>query len=397
MDDVAKKIKKYAGIGVVLVIGIWLLTSIGKLGEDVKATEICVIQDWWDGELHVYTTPGMKNQMFGTVTKYKKSFSYWFDGKEGNSPMIPVKFYDGGHASIPGSIRVDMPLDEASIIKNHIKFGSQEAIEVQLIGQVLNKSVSMSGPLMSSKESYAEKKNNLVYYIEDQASQGIYKTTQKEVKIVDPLTGQEKIVTAVEIILGPKGLPLRQEESLIQESNIRLNNLSLGDFIYDDVVKKQIATQQDAIMQVQTGMANAKRAEQDAITAEQQGKAKAAKAKWDQEVIKAQVVTEAQQKLEVQTLDAKTAAQFKLEQTLLGEGEGARKRASMVANGALEEKLAVYERVQAKWADAFSKYGGSIVPQIQSGGSGSNNGATSFMELMGMKAAKDLALDMKIK
>lgn len=144
-------------------------------------------------------------------------------------------------------------------------------------------------------------------------------------------------------------------------------------------------------------MANAKRAEQDAITAEQQGKAKAAKAKWDQEVIKAQVVTEAQQKLEVQTLDAKTAAQFKLEQTLLGEGEGARKRASMVANGALEEKLAVYERVQAKWADAFSKYGGSIVPQIQSGGSGSNNGATSFMELMGMKAAKDLALDMKIK
>ena len=150
-------------------------------------------------------------------------------------------------------------------------------------------------------------------------------------------------------------------------------------------------------MQVQTAIVNAKRAEQDAITVEQQGKADAAKAKWEQEVLKAKAVTAAQQELEVQTLAAKTAAQFKLEQTLLGEGEGARKRASMVANGALEEKLAVYERVMGRWADALKGYSGAIVPQIVTGGGNSGNGAINMMDVLGVKAAKDLGLDMKVK
>jgi hypothetical protein len=66
------------------------------------------------------------------------------------------------------------------------------------------------------------------------------------------------------------------------------------------------------------------------------------------------------------------------------------------ADGALAQKLKAWLEAQQYWADAFSKYQGSIVPQIQSGGatSGSGNGATNFMEIMGMKAARDLGLDM---
>src|SRR6187402_3032671 len=60
-------------------------------------------------------------------------------------------------------------------------------------------------------------------------------------------------------------------------------------------------------MQVQTAIANSKKAEQDAITTELQGKAAAAKAKWEQEVIKAQAITQAQQEKEVAALNAETA------------------------------------------------------------------------------------------
>lgn len=41
-----------------------------------------------------------------------------------------------------------------------------------------------------------------------------------------------------------------------------------------------ISQQQAATMQIQTALANAKKAEQDAITAQKQGEADAAKAKW---------------------------------------------------------------------------------------------------------------------
>jgi hypothetical protein len=49
------------------------------------------------------------------------------------------------------------------------------------------------------------------------------------------------------------------------------------------------------------------------------------------------------------------------------------------------------------WADAFSKYTGAVVPQIQTGNGQTTNGALNFMEIMTAKTAKDFALDMKNK
>ena len=69
----------------------------------------------------------------------------------------------------------------------------------------------------------------------------------------------------------------------------------------------------------------------------------------------------------------------------------------MQADGALEMKLKAQVEVQKVWADAFSKYTGAIVPQIQTGGTGTTNGALNFMDLMTAKTAKDFALDLKNK
>lgn len=376
------------------ILMLFILWNMGSIWEDVGAGEIVVVQDPIDGELHVYTQPGMVSQSLGKATHYKKSFQYWFDGAVDHAPMLAMKFYDGGHASIPGSGRVDMPLDIESILKIHTRFGSMEAIQSQVIGQALINAATMSGPTMTSKESYAEKKNSLAYYIEDQAAKGVYKTTQKDVKVTDALTGQEKIATAVEILIDKKGLPLRQENSMVLESNIRLSNITLGDFIYDDVVKKQIAMQQEQSMRVQTGIANAKRAEQDAITVEQQGKADAAKAKWDQEVLKAKAVTEAEQKLAVATLNRKTEEQNKLALTQKGEGEANYKRAVTSANNNLELRLTAWVDVNKAYADAMSQ--SQWVPTYVMGGNGNNSsGAASLIEMMMAKTAKDMNIEMK--
>lgn len=393
--------KRKVFLGLIAVIAtVFGLFIMPNLWEDVDAGEHVVIQDPFDGELTVYSQPGFVWQGFGKATHYRRSNQFWFSAPKTDEDVdlsIPVKWNDGGHAEISGSVRYDLPTDAAHIIKLHSIFGSQEAIENQLIKTNIEKSIYMTGPLMSSKESYAEKRNDLIFYIEDQASRGVYKTKQTDVKELDPLTNEEKMVTKVEIVERAPGQPIRQEKSPIADNGIRLYNISINGIKYDKTVEKQIQTQQQAIMNVQTAIANAKKAEQDAITTAKQGEADAAKAKWQQEVIKAKQVTEAESRSRVAELDVKTAELNKRKSILEGEGEAAKRRLVMQADGALSQKLATYEKVQKYWADAFQNYGGALVPTYVSGGSSGGNAGFNFMELMGAKAAKDLGLELQNK
>ncbi|MFA5999406.1 MAG: hypothetical protein WC783_00295 [Candidatus Paceibacterota bacterium] len=366
----------------------------------VDAGEIVVIQHPFDGDLKVALSPGLKWTQFGKSTTYKKSFQYWFSkaldqGNEADQ-SIKVRFNDGGHAFISGGVRIDLPLDELKMIQIHTRLGSQFAIEHELIRPVVEKSIYMTGPLMSSKESYAEKRNDLIAFIEDQSSKGVYKTIGRDVKINDPMTGIEKTVTVVDLVKDNNGNIKRQEESPITTFGLKMYALSLTSIDYDATVETQIKSQQEAIMQVQTAMANAKKAEQDAITAEKNGQANAAKAKWAQEVDKATAVTKAQQNLEVATLDKQAAEQEKTAAILRGQGEAEARKLIMNADGALAVKLEAWKAVNNTWATQIANYKGAWVPGIVMGStSGSNNAAMNFMDLMMAKTARDLNLEFK--
>lgn len=388
--------KKLLLLGIGVLVLVFFLFS-GKLIENVDNGEIVVIQSV-SGEMNVYDTPGPVNQAFGTATHYKKSNQFWFNKQDETDHSIKVRFNDGGHANISGSVRWNMPTDKAAILKLHTDFASQEAVETQLIAQTLTKAVFMTGPVMSSKESYAEKRNDLISYVEDQAAEGIYKTLTHDVKVKDELSGVEKTNSIVSVV-EKNGAPVRQEVSPLKKYAISISGLAINAIEYDKVVEAQINAQQQATMQVQTAMANSKKAEQDAITTELQGKASAAKAKWEQEVIKAKNVTLAESNYAVQVLNTKQAELYKKQQILEGEGESAKKRLIMSADGALDQKLEAYKEVQKYWAEAFGNYKGNVTPQIMTGGNGTtgSNGALNFAELMSMKAARDLSLDLKNK
>ena len=137
----------------------------------------------------------------------------------------------------------------------------------------------MTGPLMSSKESSAEKRNDLLSYIEDQSINGVYRTKQEDIKVHDDLMNTDKTVTVVKIVQDIKNMPMRQEISAVKVYGVNLQGLALNSIDYDSEVENQIKVQQQAYMQVQTAIANSKKAEQDAITTELQGKAAAAKAR----------------------------------------------------------------------------------------------------------------------
>lgn len=396
-------IRRWIVGGVAVAVVVFALVSIGSLIEYLPASGIMVIQAPFSGHLSVYTQPGVYWQGYGTVTHYPKREQFWFSAKSDQgqkaNESITIRFNDGGHAQLSGSIAWEMPVSAERVIMLHTKYGSPHAIQQQLVRTVIEKVVYMTGPLMSSAQSYAERRNDLLSLIEDQVVNGVYMTDARDERIKDPMTGIDKTVRVVSLVKAATGGYARQESSPVTDFGIRTFNLSINQIEYDKTVEAQIQQQQQAVMQVQTAVARAKEAEQEAITVGKRGEAEAAKAKWEQEVVKAREVTAAEQRKRVAELDAQAAEMTKRQQILLGEGEAQRRQLVMTADGALDKKLDAWLKSQQYWADAFSKFQGKVVPDIVSGpgaaGVGSSNAAVNFMELMGMKAAKDLAVDLQ--
>lgn len=390
--------KLFLAVGSIVCL-IFLLSIAGNIFENVDANEIMVLQAVPSGQLSVFKTPGWKWQGFGKVTKYHKRVQFFFLGeeKDKSDAGMRVRFNDGGHAAAFGSFAWEMPLADSMVIPLHMKYGSEEGIANQLIRPSAERCIYMTGPLMSSTESYAVRRPDLLSYIEDQLRLGVYRTRKIDTKAPDPITGQEKTISIVELVTNESGVILRQERSPLSEFGIRTFNLSLKEIRYDESVEKQIRQQQEMAMAVQTAIAEAKQAEQRRITTEQSGMADAAKAKWDQEVIKAKEVTAAQQRLAVAELDAKAAEQTKRQLILEGEGEGAKRRAIIAGDNALDKRLETWLEAQRVYADAIKGYSGNWVPQVVTGGgSTASTQGTQLLEYMGIKAARDLAIDLNM-
>jgi regulator of protease activity HflC (stomatin/prohibitin superfamily) len=394
------------GMATVIVGGFLALAaivSVPQMVENLDANDLMVLQSPIEGNLSTYTEPGVKWQTFGKVTKYPRRSEYRFTNAKdmaADSGPKKLRFNDGGHADLSGAISWEMPLEPEAILKIHKKFGSAQAVEQQVVARMVDNAVYLAGPLMSSTESSGERRAELVQHINDQAENGVYVTRNVEKEVVDPITGVKKVITATEIVRDEKGLPRRQQGSLLAEFKINLLPLSIQDLKYDKVVEDQIAQRQKATTEVQIAQANAKKAEQDAITIAKQGEAKAAATKWEQEAVKAKEVTHAQQKLEVATLAAKEAEQYKREQILRGEGDAAARRLVMEADGALDKKLQAYVDVQKAWAEAYAKNTTQQVPSVIMGGNGSapshgQGGAQTMMDAMAVKALKDLGTEIR--
>ncbi len=148
-------------------------------------------------------------------------------------------------------------------------------------------------------------------------------------------------------------------------------------------------------MQVQTSIAEAKQAEQRKLTVEAEGAATAAQAKWKQETIKAQQVTEAQQRLEVARLDNEAAEQTRQATIKVAQGEAEARRMKMQADGALEQKLKAYVEVNHGYAQAIQNYKGNWVPTIATGGgsAAAGSGAQALIDMLTVKTAKELGMD----
>lgn len=395
--------------GISAVIALFLLIAGPMMVENLDASKIMVVQSPISGEMSVHTDPGWKWQGFGSVTIYPRRNELEFNDPACASPAdaaqvttrgLNIRFYDGGNAILCGSMSWVMPLDPKSVLAIHKDFRGAEAFELQAVRRSMEAAATFSGPTMSSFESAAGRRNELLQILNDQTLNGVYKTVTKTVRAKD-VTGVEKDMQIIEILRDSNTAPLRAQASYVQEYNVELLPMTINNFAYEERVEKQIKDQQDATNNAVVAIANAKKADQDALTAESRGRADAAKAEWEQRTISAKTIADANARVTIAEANVKEAEAFKRAETLRGEGEAARKRLVMDADGQLDKKLDALVKINAMYAQAIKEaapgaWSPAVVMGAGAGGNGGQN-ASNLVDLMTAKTAKDLGVDLGVK
>lgn len=389
-------VSKKAILGIVFAfVALLFIFCLPKIGEDVKNEQIVVNQAPFTGKMSYWTEPGFHWQWFGHITEYYKTEQFWFgssDSKNGEQLglPIPVIFNDASDGMIYGSFRVKLPTDVEHLSRIQTDYNGMSRLMTDLVSQTVNKVVYASGPLMSAFESYAEKKNDLIFYITDQLVNGVYKTTVHTEETVDPITGEVKTVKIAALIPDPQspGGYKRSESSPFAYYGLVPSQVAVSKIEYSDKVNQQIAQQQEANMLIQTSKAKSAAAQQEAIRAEEEGKAVAAKARWEQEKIKAVEVTKAEQEKEVARLAAEKANYEKARIIAEGQAEAEANRLKVAAGLTPQEKAEWDYKTKVGVAEALAKSNVSWVPSVMYSGSGSN--ASSSMDAVGLKMMLDV-------
>ncbi len=371
------------------------------------------------GQLQVRFEPGIYTLFFGRATKYRDVITYDFDkqGSGGEATIdedgISVRYQDGGTGTIFGKVRFNLPTDEPTMLLLHKAFRSNKGVANKLLKTISEESQNLTAGLLTSEEAYAEKRGTFIEWSRDQLQNGKYKTKLEQTVETDENTGKSVVKNIPVIEVGDDGQPVHLDNDL-KIYGITVSGYQITDWDFEKKTLDQISAKREATMAIITAKANAERAKQDAITAEEQGKANVMKAKYEKEVEKGRAVVDAERKKEVAVIEAAqlvevarqskleaeqkklAAKEYKQEQQLRGEGDASYKRQVMQADGALAQKLEAWIKVNERYAGAMEKQ--KWVPEVMMGGEGA--GATSAQEminLMMIKTAKDLSLDMKVK
>lgn len=383
------------------------------------AGERTVIQ-YPTGKLLVKFTPGIYFKAFGTTEIYKDVITFDFDKDDAATPSsldftgIAVRYQDGGTGRVFGKARFALPDNEEQMIRLHKDFRSNDAVSYKLIKTLSEESMNLTAGLMTSEESYAEKRGIFTQWAEEQIALGKFFTELKSV-VEEQKDTKERVIRNIPVIkYGADGQPLHHSSDF-KNYGIRVSGFQITDWDFEQKTLDQISRKREATMGIITAKADAERARQEALTAEEQGKKNVMVDKYAKEQEKVQAVVDAEKEKEVAVTKAMqgvlvaeqakleaeqkrlAAIAYKQEQILRGEGDGEYKRLVMSADGALAAKLETWKEVHMRYAEAIEKQ--KWVPDIQMGSNNTATGsaATDLIEMLKAQTAKELKLDMTVK
>jgi hypothetical protein len=318
--------------------------------------------------------------------------------------QIMIRFSDATTADVRGITQFILPSDEKEMILIHNTHRTPQSLVVKRLAPYTKECLQSSAQLMSSEKHYGGGRAQMAQDFLDQLKEGVYLLVTEENVVYDSLEMEKKRVYQTEIQYDKKTSTPKRKLSSIKEYGITVADAAITDVDYENKVDEKLVKIIDAVTKSSISKQELMTAQQQTLTAKAKGEQALVEIEYQQKQEQTKQVVEAQTKVKV-------AEQDKLQQKIAYEGSileakkikeladanaYARQRI-MQADGALEMKLKAQVEVQKVWAEAFSKYTGAVVPQIQTGGGATTNGALSFMDIMTAKTARDFALDLKNK
>ncbi|MEQ1587871.1 MAG: hypothetical protein ABL895_18440 [Cyclobacteriaceae bacterium] len=318
--------------------------------------------------------------------------------------QIMIRFSDATTANVKGITQFILPADEKEMILIHNTHRTPQSLVVKRLAPYTKECLQSSAQLMSSEKHYGGGRAQMAQDFMDQLKEGVFLLVTEENIVYDSLAGEKKRIYQTEIQVDKKsGIP-RRKLSSIKEYGITVADAAITDVDYEEKVDDKLIKIIDAVTKSSISKQELMTAQQQTLTAKAKGEQALVEIEYQQKQEQTKQVVEAETKVKV-------AEQDKLQQKIAYEGaileakkikeladaQAYARSRIMQADGALEMKLNAQIEIQKVWADAFSKYTGAIVPQIQTGGTAVGNGALNFMDIMTAKTAKDFALDLKVK
>lgn len=399
-------------IAVVALAVLILLTTVNPLSWN-DAGNRTVVQTM-GGDQFVQFQPGVFwSGFFSKETEWPNQISVTYQQDEPDLDVkdngvevgkITVMFSDGTTAQVRGITQFVLPSAEKDMILIHNTHRTPESLVSKRLSTFTKECLQSSAQLMSSDKHYGGGRAQMSQDFLNQLRNGVYLSQTEEKLVYDSLEKEKKRLYVTEIQKDPKTREPKRKPSAIAEYQISVADASIIDVDYEQKVDEKLARIIDAATKSAVARQELMTAQQQALTAEAEGKSHLVTIEYEQkqQQTKEVVAAETQVKLAEQDKQrqriAYEAAVFeaKKRQTL-ADVAAYEKRTTIQANGALELKLQTWLEAQKYWSAAFGQYQGNVVPQIQSGPVGpQQNGAMNFMELMGAKAARDLAVDMSV-
>jgi regulator of protease activity HflC (stomatin/prohibitin superfamily) len=395
------------------------------------------------GDEKIVEDVGYSTKFFGRATPWKKALSIQSVLKGQTLPAdsdddlganttieaFPMVFLGNVDADVEFSVRFRLP-GENQFLKIAQEYRTPENFINTALIPAIKETLQATASLMSADDYYAGARSEFGAEFENQLNNGIYLIKRKEVdrnslrgekSIVPP--GQDPIglddssvVMVTEKVTDSKGIPVSKQQQFrkfdVEVVEARITNVDPNPQYKGRMVKVQTAlaelavARQNKLKEQEEKLLVTARGEKEVEVKRQETLRDQIERTTKAETEKKLTLIDATRQNERAVIEQRTAA-IALEKAKIdaqavkvtADAEAYAKNAVIQADGALDKKLATFERIHQYWATAAQT---APVPSIVMGGgasgaSGRNDEVTSFMDILKTKAAKDLALEMTIK
>jgi hypothetical protein len=410
---------KLVVLGVIAIIAIIVLGFMNPFAWNDAGHRTVV--ERMSGEQIVQYTPGVYYAGFFSKTtewpnqisvSYQDTMKHTVEDYEVNDGSIEIGFvevrFGGGvptTARTYGIAQYVLPTDPQEMINMHNAHRTPQSLVAKRLAPYTSECLASSAQLMSAEMHYSGGRATMAQNYLDQLQKGVYLLTTVEKTVYDSLENETKKVYENIFQIDAAGSKLRKFSS-IKEYGITVADAQITTVDYEQRVDDMLGKKIESATKASVSKQEAITAQQQAISAKAEGERNLITIEYQQkqEQTKQVVQAETQVKLaekdkEKQRIAAEAAELEARKIKTLADATAYEKQRIMSADGALDKKLEAYKYVMAEGFKAISNYEGAWVPSIISGGGGAsgNNAAFNMMEMLSIKAAKDLSLDMNTK